>query len=75
MWIELGAIHGLSKAAETAWLAQGTNARPSRPVGDAPWEHCAWVECLCYEQRALYKLSACKGCGRTFYCGKRCQQG
>ena len=73
IWVSLGKAHGFSERAETAWLARGNNAKATRPDGE-PWDHCGWSGCMCYEQRPLYRLLACTGCRKEYYCGEKCQK-
>ncbi|GJE93345.1 zinc finger MYND domain-containing protein [Phanerochaete sordida] len=40
----------------------------------APFERCAWHECLCSRHKPAHRMRMCKGCERVFYCGERCQK-
>ena len=73
-WLRLGDAYGLDERAEKAWLDRGNNAKPSPPRGAPEEQYCGWTGCLCYEQKALYRLAACKGCWNVYYCGKTCQE-
>ena len=75
LWLQLGTAYGFNERTETAWFGEGKNALPSRSPGSPPWAHCGWSGCMCYEQKPLYRLTACKGCYRVWYCGKMCQKG
>ena len=73
LWVTLGHAHDYTKRSELAWLE--THRHPIiLPHCTLAWCHCAWSGCMCYEQRPLYRLSACKGCWRVYYCGRVCQQ-
>ena len=72
MWMQLGLAHGLSEESETAWLETDEAKQPTSDT--CPWAHCGWSGCMCFDQKPLYKLSACKGCERAYYCGKICQK-
>ena len=73
LWLRFGSAHGLSERTEREWLAQGDRWK-SVPASPLPWGHCAWRKCICYEQKPLYQLAACKGCWRVYYCGEACQR-
>ena len=73
IWRKLGAAHGLTERGVAAWMAQGNNAQPT-PVDVPPWERCGWSGCMCYEQKALFRLAACTGCYTEYYCGEACQK-
>ena len=72
-WLSLGAAHGFNERDETAWLAKSEQRLNSDSRGP-PWSFCAWSGCLCHDQKPLYRLSACRGCGRVYYCGRLCQK-
>ena len=74
LWMALGKAYGFDERREAMWLLQGRNSESSRPPNALPWTHCGWSGCLCYEQRALFRLTACKGCYRVYYCGESCQK-
>ena len=73
-WSRLGDAYGFNEREENAWLDREDNAMVSQPRGALPWRYCGWSECICYEQKALYRLSACKGCWKVYYCCKACQK-
>ena len=72
-WKSVGAAHGYSSQGAMDWLAKGDNAKPV-PSSAAPWARCGWSGCMCYEQKVLFRLRACTGCWREFYCGEECQK-
>ena len=72
LWLQYGRIHAYDEHQELRPFAgvDPTRERPEGPV----WTHCGWRGCMCYQQKPLYRLGACKGCGRVYYCGKTCQK-
>ena len=74
LWVMLGRLHGFEERLESAWLKQNTHPAPKIPKGAAAWSRCAWAGCMCHEQKPLYRLAACKGCLRAYYCSKECQK-
>lgn len=39
------------------------------------WKGCFYEKCVCYGRTPLHgSRRVCKGCWRTYYCGKKCQK-
>ena len=73
-WLRVGKMHGFSEFTQEKWeiFLQGTDIY--NRDGVLPWERCAWRECICWAQHPFFRLCACKGCGRVYYCGRACQK-
>ncbi|GJE93344.1 zinc finger MYND domain-containing protein [Phanerochaete sordida] len=58
------------------WSAIRTKMLPAPPAPVyapfAPFERCAWRECLCSRHKPAHRMRMCKGCEQAFYCGTRC---
>ena len=76
-WEIFGGMHGFNGRRELLllWLGRYNTSTPVRPHPGGPaWANCAWSGCMCFDQKPLYRLSACTGCWKVYYCGKKCQK-